>query len=74
MEYDEFMNMYDELHKCCPKCGEIGNYSTTLKAYIYDESNPNEYRDLNKCVCQKCGNKHTCHERIPLKNNNLNNE
>ena len=46
--YDEIMKKYRENHRCCPKCGAIA-HSTTLMAYLLDWSNPDNYKDKNRC-------------------------
>jgi ribosomal protein S27AE len=62
--YDDFMNIYEEEHKLCPNCGDDGSYSMTLMGYILNMDKKEEYKDLNRCQCQKCGNSHTFHERV----------
>lgn len=62
-EYDIFMNEYAKLHACCPKCGHI-SYNTTLVGYILNLDKKHEYKDLNRCICSNCNDKHTRHERI----------
>lgn len=62
-EYDDFMNEYNSNHKYCPKCGAEG-HTTTLVSYVLNMDKPEEYKDLNNCVCSKCGDKHTAHERV----------
>jgi hypothetical protein len=63
-EYDDFMKEYHKQHECCPKCGETG-CTTTLVGYVLNMDKKEEYKDLNKCVCSKCGDKHTIHDRVP---------
>lgn len=62
--YDEFIDEYKRLHACCPKCGETG-CTTTLVGYILNMDKKEEYKDLNKCICNKCGDKHIMHDRVP---------
>jgi hypothetical protein len=64
-DYDEFMKMYNKEHKVCPKCGS-NKHTSTLMGYIFDNSKPDEYKDLNRCQCTNCGDQHTCHERISI--------
>ena len=61
--YDKFMYEYDNLHKCCPKCGDE-QHSSTLMGYILNMDKPEEYKDLNCCTCMKCGDIHTTHQRV----------
>ena len=72
-EYEEFMAKYKEDHKCCPNCGDV-HYNTTLMGYVFNRDNPDEYKDLNRCVCSKCGFKHTRHERISKNTTKMNNK
>lgn len=60
---DNFKKEYYLNHKFCPKCGNEG-HSTTLVGYILDMDKKEEYKDLNNCVCSKCGDIHTAHERV----------
>jgi len=63
-EYREFMDIYHNEHKYCPKCGSESCW-TTLVGYVKQEGK--EYKDLNKCTCTTCGDVHTCHERVKEK-------
>lgn len=63
LEQKKLKSEYESKHKFCPKCGDI-NYSMTFVDYILDISKKEEYKDLNNCICTKCGDKHTKHERI----------
>jgi transcription elongation factor Elf1 len=65
-EYNEFMREYELQHKCCPKCGHH-ECSSTLVGYILYMDKKDEYKDLNKCVCSRCGDRHTTHDRVPLR-------
>jgi hypothetical protein len=65
-EYKKFMRKYSKAHKVCPKCGSK-MHSTTLVGYAFYSEKKEEYKDLNDCVCSKCGDKHTAHERISVK-------
>lgn len=65
-EYDLFMLSYHKEHECCPKCGST-DHSTTFMGFIMDSANRDAYKDLNNCVCSKCGDKHTYHERVKKK-------
>ncbi len=60
---DIFYKEYNENHKYCPKCGHTG-HSTTLAGYILNLEDTESYKDLNDCVCSKCRDKHTVHERV----------
>ena len=62
-EYNEFKSEYKKQHKFCPKCGSESP-STTLMGYIVNWDKKEEYKDLNRCVCQECGDVHTTHERV----------
>lgn len=64
-EYDEFMVEYRKQHKCCPECGST-EYKSTLIGYVLNYDKKEEYRDMNKCECMKCGAKHSVHDRVPL--------
>lgn len=66
-EYDDFMREYEEKHARCPKCGDSGSY-TTLVGYILNMDKKDDYKDLNRCICTKCNDAHTKHDRIPSKN------
>lgn len=71
--YDAFMKEYNSLHKCCPKCGSEP-HMTTLVGYLLDLDHTEDYKDLNRCTCTKCGDSHTMHERISIsdvRNNKL---
>jgi len=63
-EYDNFMYEYNILHASCPKCGET-ECTTTLVGYPLDMNKKEEYKDLNRCVCSKCNDVHTVHNRLP---------
>ena len=52
--YTRFMRQYDNLHRCCPKCG-FYKYESTLLGYVFDEEHPEEYKDKNRCTCLNCG-------------------
>ncbi len=65
-EYDNFMKEYDLKHASCPKCGHH-ECTSTLVGYALDMDNKEDYKDLNKCVCQRCGNVHTMHDRKPMR-------
>lgn len=62
-EYDEFMDDYDKKHQVCPICGS-DDYISTLMGYVLDSDNPQDYKDLNQCTCQSCGDIHTYHDMI----------
>jgi len=49
---------YRKQHKLCPQCGS-DDYITTLVSYVGN--------DLNNCICNKCGDKHVFHDRMPKK-------
>ena len=67
-EYEDFMKNYNNLHKCCPKCGSE-RHSTTLMCYALNMEKKEEYKDLNTCICSDCKDRHRCHDRIPKKEN-----
>lgn len=69
MNTELFRKQYNEEHKCCPKCGNEDHYST-MAGYILDVSKPEEYKNLNRCECVNCGDKHLAHDRVP-KNNKI---
>ena len=62
-DYDKFMKDYKLRHALCPKC-KHEHCSSTLKAYPMYADRRHEYKNLNKCICLKCGDVHTKHERI----------
>jgi hypothetical protein len=72
-EYDKFMKKYNKEHDVCPKCGSQ-ICSTTLVGYFLNMEKKEEYKDLNNCVCQNCGDKHTWHDRISIKEYNKKNK
>lgn len=63
-EYNIFMKKYNDLHKCCLKCGALQNI-TTLVGYALDMNNKESYKDLNTCLT--CGDKHSRDKRVPEK-------
>jgi len=64
--YNNFMEKYENDHKCCPKCGSM-DHRTTCVGYIVHMDKLDEYKDLNRCTCHSCGDIHTTHDRIPAK-------
>lgn len=62
--YIRFMRQYDNLHRCCPKCGSY-KYEATLLGYIFDEEHPEAYKNKNQCTCLNCGWKGIYDERVP---------
>ncbi len=79
-ESENFRKEYAEKHRYCPKCLAEG-HSTTLVGFPMYSDKREEYKDLNDCVCSKCGDKHTMHDRVggkidavPLITNILNDE
>jgi len=64
-EYDLFMKDYYLKHAVCPKCGS-NICLTSLVGFALDMNNKEAYKDLNKCECDNCGDKHTQHDRISL--------
>jgi ribosomal protein S27AE len=63
-QYDLFMKEYHKQHKYCPKCGGE-QHTTTLVGYVLNWDKKDEYKDLNRCVCTKCGDNHSTHDRLP---------
>lgn len=63
-QYNEFMEEYDKQCECCPKCGAT-EHTQTLSGFILNLDRKDEYKDLNRCGCIKCGDKHSKHNRIP---------
>ena len=61
--YETFMKEYRIKHEVCPKCGTTP-HMTTLMGFIFNSSNPDNYKNLNRCTCTNCGDTHTYHERI----------
>ena len=66
-DYESFMKEYRRLHAACPKCNAT-QHTSTLVGYIMYSDRRDEYKDLNRCDCKGCGDKHTYHERVPIKN------
>jgi hypothetical protein len=66
-EYNKFMKAYNLAHECCPQCGSK-MCTTSLVGYLLDLSKKDDYKDLNKCSCYDCGDKHIMHERVPFLN------
>lgn len=64
-DYDSFMNQYRKDHALCPKCRKSG-HTTTLVGYAFHADKPDEYKDLNTCVCLHCNDRHTKHERVSI--------
>lgn len=58
---------YDKNHALCPNCG-YDHYTTTLAGFTRDVDHPELYKDLNDCVCGRCGDKHVRHDRTPKQN------
>jgi hypothetical protein len=65
IKHDNFKKEYYKKHKLCPKCQAM-EHSTTLMSYTLNLKNPQEYKDLNSCVCTKCKHIHTTHDRISI--------
>ena len=64
MGYLDFMKIYHKRHRVCPQCYSK-NYSHTLAGYIFDENNPEAYKDNNHVDCFDCGWKGTVHQLVP---------
>lgn len=65
-EYYKFIEDYKNNHMFCPICG-YENYTSTLFGFVFDLTTKEKYKDLNDCVCLKCGSIHTKHDRTHLK-------
>ena len=63
-QYDEFMDEYHKQHECCPKCGAT-KHTSTLVGYVLNWDKKEEYKDMNRFECMKCGDKHSTHDRVP---------
>jgi ribosomal protein S27AE len=61
--YEIFMKEYKLKHELCPKCG-AKSHSSTFMGYIFNTAKPDDYKDRNRCICSKCGDTHTYHDRI----------
>jgi len=70
ISYNDFMNKYHKAHEICPVCGSNA-YSSTLMGYIFDRSNPDDYKDLNICTCVVCDDRKRMHERISIEEFNI---
>jgi hypothetical protein len=64
-DYNSFMKKYRKQHEVCPKCG-AKEHITTLMGYPMYSDRREEYKDLNSCLCV-CGDVHSCHDRISIK-------
>lgn len=64
-EYDKFMSDYHIAHEACPQCGETSHMST-LVGYVLNMEHKEDYKNLNRCTCDNCGDIHTCHERVSI--------
>ena len=62
-QYCELMAQYKSDHEVCPKCGSKG-HSSTYMGYVMDMEKPEDYKDLNSCVCSECDYAHKTHDRI----------
>jgi len=65
-QYDKFIKEYDSVHKYCPICHEL-EHTTTLVGYILNLDKKDEYKDMNICICTKCGDRHSKHDRNNIK-------
>jgi hypothetical protein len=61
-EYELFMDEYRKSHKRCPNCGST-SYRVTLTGYLLNMNKKEDYKDLNKVICD-CGYQCTVHELI----------
>jgi hypothetical protein len=59
-----FYKEYKSLHKCCPNCGSEG-YTTTLLGIAFYIDKMDDYKNINICTCEQCGDKHIYHNRVP---------
>ena len=62
-EHDDFIQRYNNDHEYCPKCGS-NKYSITYVGYILNLDDKESYKDLNRCICSDCGDRHTKHDRL----------
>ena len=62
-ERDDFRKEYDKKHALCPKCLSK-KHTSTMVGFLLDLQNKENYRDLNRCECLKCGDKHYAHDRV----------
>ncbi len=60
-DYYEYTKEYNRLHATCPICGSK-DYISTLLSFTY--SNSIEYKNMNECICNKCGYKHIVNDRV----------
>ena len=63
LEHDKFKKEYKLKHQFCPKCGH-SSCTTTLVAYVLYLDKKEDYKDLNRCECLNCGDRHSAHDRI----------
>ena len=69
-ETEEFMKSYRKNHMYCPDCGS-NEYKTTLIGFPLYLDKKEEYKDMNRCFCLKCGSNHKVHDRISLREFNI---
>lgn len=62
-ECSEFMKDYNNKHRLCPHCG-FDLCHSTLATFVYTPDLKDTYKDVNRCVCFKCGFVHVKHDRI----------
>ena len=62
-KYEDFKREYDEEHEACPKCNALSHISLFM-VYPFDVNNKQDYKDLNFCICNECGDEHIAHERV----------
>jgi len=63
-QYEDFIEIYNKKHLRCPRCYELNNYKMKNVSSIFDYEDSEGFKDNNICICNKCGDIHTVHERI----------
>lgn len=63
MDYLTFIKKYNAEHSHCPKC-HSENLMKNLLGFIYNEDNPEEYKNKNAVRCQDCGWRGIVHDCV----------
>ena len=62
----KYLDEYEKRHARCPKCLQTECAETLVGYLLTDIKLKEDYKDLNRCYCTKCGDKHTKHDRVPI--------
>lgn len=58
-----FKKDYYKNHLLCPICLSK-EHTSTLMSFVLNYDDKENFKDLNKCHCENCGNVHFVHDRI----------